>query len=244
MGEPKEAVLLAWGRMFLKEDGEGKVRKGKRKFGAGFNCNNQMANSLAARIFKRLAGVRVVAIAQHAIGQVNEEDQENYDNQQFSRHIYYPIMLGIIRDSLRPIGSFNHVLTQVKRKNYWSSKKPHRMSLIFFLTLMTFCHNIPGMNPLKVTIPLEYADALGVDPTHLSHVNAGRRQLSALSAIKLLELAQKEGDSRLEGLTIFMLRPEASAYQKFFLKVFKRNGRRLRRQCEVKSCPILKAVSL
>lgn len=95
------------------------------------------------------------------------------------------------------------------------------------------------MNPLPIPIPLEYADVLGLDRTHLTHVNRGRRQLSAGSALKLLELAEK--DSRLRGLTIFMLRPEAAAYKKFFLKAFKKSTRRLKRKCEVKNCPILKS---
>jgi hypothetical protein len=90
------------------------------------------------------------------------------------------------------------------------------------------------MKPLSVPIPLDYADALGVDRTHLAHVNAGRRQLNALSAIKLMDLA--EDDPRLKKLTIFMLRPEAMAYHQFFLRGFKKQGQR--------SCPILKEIAL
>ena len=100
----------------------------------------------------------------------------------------------------------------------------------------------PAMNPLSVRIPLEYADALGVDRTLLAHVNGGRRHLSALSAIKLLD--QAKDDPRLKDLTIFMLRPEAMAYQNYFLKAHRKASQRLRRKYKVTNCPIFKSVTL
>lgn len=93
------------------------------------------------------------------------------------------------------------------------------------------------MKILPIPIPLDYAEVLGVDRTHLTHVNRGRRQLSAVTALKLIEYA--DSDPRLQGLTIFMLRPEAGAYRKFFLKAWKKSSRRLMRKCQVASCPII-----
>lgn len=67
--------------------------------------------------------------------------------------------------------------------------------------------------PLLVKIPLDYADFLGIDPTHLVHVNAGRRQLGMLLCIKLMEVAHD--DPRLTGLSILHLRPELKAVKPF-----------------------------
>lgn len=60
--------------------------------------------------------------------------------------------------------------------------------------------------PLPVKIPQDYAEILGVHPTEVSHVNAGRRQLSWPRCVLLLEHARS--DPRLAGLTILDLRPE------------------------------------
>lgn len=60
--------------------------------------------------------------------------------------------------------------------------------------------------PLLIKIPLDYADALGCDSTHLIHVNAGRRQLSMDLSIKLMDLAL--ADEQTTGLTLLHLRPE------------------------------------
>lgn len=94
------------------------------------------------------------------------------------------------------------------------------------------------MESLPIQIPLEYAEELGVDRSHLTHVNKGRRHLSPVSAIKLLELAEK--DKRLRGLTINMLRPEAGAYEGFYRRHFKNKLRRLKKgKCKVPRCPVL-----
>ena len=52
--------------------------------------------------------------------------------------------------------------------------------------------------PIPIPIPLDLAEALGVHPSNLSHVNAGRRQLSVPKAIKLMEISLT--DDRLTGL--------------------------------------------
>ena len=60
--------------------------------------------------------------------------------------------------------------------------------------------------PLPVKIPQDYAEVLGVHPTEISHVNAGRRTLSWPRCLILLEHARS--DPRLAGLDILELRPE------------------------------------
>ncbi len=63
--------------------------------------------------------------------------------------------------------------------------------------------------PIPVPIPLDLAGALGVHPSNLSHVNAGRRHLSVPKAIQLMGLALT--DDRLIGLSYYHLRPEQKA---------------------------------
>ena len=60
--------------------------------------------------------------------------------------------------------------------------------------------------PLSVKIPSDFAEILGVHPTEISHVNAGRRRLSISRCIVLLEHARS--DPRLAGLTILDFHPE------------------------------------
>lgn len=59
-------------------------------------------------------------------------------------------------------------------------------------------------------IPSDYAPKLGVDPSFIYHINAGRRTLRGHRGLsigcKILDLA--EDDPRLQGLTIFDLWPE------------------------------------
>lgn len=66
---------------------------------------------------------------------------------------------------------------------------------------------------LPVRIPLDYAVALGVDKTHLCHVNAGDRQLAEDKCVVLLTLALD--DPRLEGLELLHLRPEMEKFIPF-----------------------------
>ena len=60
--------------------------------------------------------------------------------------------------------------------------------------------------PLKVSIPLEYADLLGCSRGHISHINKGRKRLRDDQVHLLLEKIDK--DPRLEGLTVLHLRQE------------------------------------
>ena len=59
--------------------------------------------------------------------------------------------------------------------------------------------------PLPIKIPLDYAEVLGVDRTHLSHVNAGRRRLNRDHCYVVLEASLS--DERLTGLHFLHLWP-------------------------------------
>ena len=67
--------------------------------------------------------------------------------------------------------------------------------------------------PLPIPIPLDYDVALGVDRTHLCHVNAGDRQLGEDKCVIVLTLALD--DPRLKGLTLLHLRPEMEKFIPF-----------------------------
>jgi len=96
---------------------------------------------------------------------------------------------------------------------------------------------------LPIQIPLDYAEGLGIHRSHLTHVNRGRKHLSSVTALRLLELSSK--DPRLRGLTINMLRPEASAYEKYYKKLLKKLMRRVKKgRCSVPRCPILNNLNL
>ena len=59
---------------------------------------------------------------------------------------------------------------------------------------------------LPVSIPSDYADVLKVDPSHISHCNAGRRRFTIAQSNKLMEASLI--DPRLAGLTFLQLHPE------------------------------------
>ena len=60
--------------------------------------------------------------------------------------------------------------------------------------------------PIPVPIPLDYADLLEMDPSNISHCNAGRRRFDILRSIMLMEASLT--DPRLTGLCFVHLRPE------------------------------------
>lgn len=62
------------------------------------------------------------------------------------------------------------------------------------------------MEPLPIPIPLDYADLLDMDPSNISHCNAGRRRFNIPRTIKLMEASLTDG--RLTGLCFVHLRPE------------------------------------
>ena len=68
--------------------------------------------------------------------------------------------------------------------------------------------------PLAIKIPTDYAEDLGVHPSHLSHVNAGRRLLTIPQCRAIMVWARC--DFRLSGLTLLMLRPELKEVQNHF----------------------------
>jgi hypothetical protein len=70
--------------------------------------------------------------------------------------------------------------------------------------------NSQRYEPLPIPIPLDYASRLGCDPSHVSHVNKGRRHLRDDQIHLLLEWA--ETDARLHGLTILDLRQEIKQF--------------------------------
>jgi hypothetical protein len=63
----------------------------------------------------------------------------------------------------------------------------------------------PKLKPLPIRIPLDYAEIIGVDRSHISHVNAGRRPLNREHCYTILEASLT--DPRLEGLHILHFRP-------------------------------------
>jgi hypothetical protein len=62
------------------------------------------------------------------------------------------------------------------------------------------------MKPLPIPIPLDYADVLDMDPSNISHCNAGRRRFDIQRSIKLMDASLI--DARLAGLCFVHLRPE------------------------------------
>lgn len=64
--------------------------------------------------------------------------------------------------------------------------------------------------PLPVPIPTDYADVLGCSPSHLIHVNKGRKRFRDDQCHLLMEAA--ESDRRLKGLTILHLRQEIEQF--------------------------------
>jgi hypothetical protein len=58
----------------------------------------------------------------------------------------------------------------------------------------------PKLTPFPVPIPLDYAEVLDVDRSHISHANAGRRPLGEKHWRPLLQASLT--DPRLEGLHI------------------------------------------
>lgn len=78
--------------------------------------------------------------------------------------------------------------------------------------------------PLPITIPAEYTDLLGCSPSHLSHVNMGRRRLRDDQCHLLLEAA--ESDPRLAGLTILDLRQELVQWQPHLRKLCPQDQKR------------------
>ena len=66
---------------------------------------------------------------------------------------------------------------------------------------------------LPVSIPSDYADVLKVDPSHISHCNAGRRRFTIPQANKLMEASLT--DARLAGLDFLHLRPELEDSKKW-----------------------------
>jgi hypothetical protein len=71
---------------------------------------------------------------------------------------------------------------------------------------------MPRYAPPPVEIPKDYAPLLGVARSFIRHVNTGNRRFSPDNACKLLRLAREKKDQRLNGLTIFHLRPEAEIF--------------------------------
>lgn len=65
---------------------------------------------------------------------------------------------------------------------------------------------IGRMKPLPIPIPYDLADDIGILPSNLCHINAGRRRLTIEKCIRLMEIAQE--DDRLLGLSFIHLRPE------------------------------------
>jgi len=81
----------------------------------------------------------------------------------------------------------------------------------------------PKKKPLPIPIPLDLADALGVDPSYLSHVNAGRKTLSDPKAREVLELSLT--DSRLTGIHYLHLRPAMAPSAKWISAPFEKPRR-------------------
>lgn len=83
---------------------------------------------------------------------------------------------------------------------------------------------IKGMNakktlkPLPVPLPMEYAEKLKIDPSFISHINAGRSHLGLKRAFQLLKMAAK--DPRLKGLCILHLRPDFEEYLPYICTPF------------------------
>ena len=83
---------------------------------------------------------------------------------------------------------------------------------------------IKGMNakktlkPLPVPLPMEYAEKLKIDPSFISHINAGRSHLGLKRAFQLLKMAAK--DPRLTGLCILHLRPDFEEYLPYICTPF------------------------
>ena len=76
--------------------------------------------------------------------------------------------------------------------------------------------SIMELKPLPVPVPPDYAVFLSVDPSHISHCNAGRRRFNISQAIMLMEAA--ENDPRLTGICFYHLRPELEKAKKWLCK--------------------------
>lgn len=84
-------------------------------------------------------------------------------------------------------------------------------------------------NPLPIPIPLDLANALGVDPSYLSHINAGRKTVSDPKAREILKLSLT--DSRLNGLHYLHLRPSMEESAEWISAPFEQpRGRRRGKQ--------------
>jgi hypothetical protein len=83
--------------------------------------------------------------------------------------------------------------------------------------------------PLPVPIPLDLANDLKVDPSYLSHINAGRKTVSDPKAREILELSLT--DTRMTGLHYLHLRPSMEKSAKWISAPFEQpRGRRRGKQ--------------
>ena len=82
----------------------------------------------------------------------------------------------------------------------------------------------PRYKPLPIPIPSDYAETLGCDPSHLCHVNKGRKRLRDDQCHLLLEAA--ETDDRLAGLSVLDLRQEMAQWQPHLCKLCPRDRKR------------------
>jgi predicted transcriptional regulator len=71
---------------------------------------------------------------------------------------------------------------------------------------MTYLERMKKRKPLPIPIPLDLAELLGVHPTQICHINAGRRKPTIEVARKVMELSLD--DDRLSGLHFLNLRPD------------------------------------
>jgi predicted RNase H-like HicB family nuclease/plasmid maintenance system antidote protein VapI len=101
---------------------------------------------------------------------------------------------------------------QLTGKRRWQPKHLAKLADFFDITVESIIGGpLEDMKntkhtPLPVRIPSDLAAELGVHPSFISHWNAGRKPVPKEAIIQLMEIARH--DSRLDGLTIFHLKPE------------------------------------
>ena len=88
--------------------------------------------------------------------------------------------------------------------------------------------SLPSEDNGRVKIPVQFAQGLGRDKSHIVRVNQGVRKLSLESAALAVDLFNKDGGQ----ITIYQILPHLLKFKPYFCQGCKKRGKRKKGQDE------------
>jgi hypothetical protein len=84
--------------------------------------------------------------------------------------------------------------------------------------------SLPAEDNGRVKIPMQFAQRLGLDKSHIVRVNQGMRKLSLESAALAVDLFKEDGQQ----ITIYQILPHLLKFKSYFCQGCKKRGKKER----------------